>query len=83
MAKEQDDALFEESSRGKVGASKLIAFSLSVILVFGGMVVMSYGFNSALSQTAQFWVFVIGQMTTLAGFAIPFGIPYASTVKIK
>lgn len=83
MAKEQDDALFEESSRGKVGAGKVVLFALSAILVFGGMVVMSYGFNSALSQTAQLWVFVTGQMTILVGFAIPFGLPYASTVKIK
>lgn len=83
MAKEHDNALFEESSRGKVGANKVVLFTLSAILVFGGMIVMSYGFNSALSQTAQFWVYVIGQMTTLVGFAIPFGLPYATSVKIK
>lgn len=80
MANEQGD-LFDESSRGKIGASKVVWFVLASILAFGGMVTMSYGFNTALSETVQFWVFVAGLGITLAGFAIPFGLPYATSVK--
>lgn len=83
MAKQQDDALFEESSRGAIGVGKVILFLVSSVLVFGGVILMSYGFNTELSDSTQMWTFVIGQMTILVGFAIPWATPYASTVKTK
>lgn len=83
MAKQQDDALFEESSRGKIGAGKVILFILGAVLIFGGMYVMSLGFSAALSSAGQFWVYTIGLVATIAGFAIPFSTPFATTIKIK
>lgn len=83
MAKQQDDALFEESSRGKVGAGRVVLFILAMVLVFGGMYVMSLGFNESLSTAGQAWVYCLGLAATIIGFAIPFATPYASTVKIK
>lgn len=83
MAKQQGDALFEESSRGKVGFGKILAFVIGFVLFMGGIVVMSYGFSSQFTEQQQLWVFVAGLTSTFLGFAVTFGGSYASTVKIK
>jgi hypothetical protein len=58
MAKQE--TLFEESSQGAVSAVTAIAFILSIVLVVGGMVLMSFGFNVELGQVVELWTFATG-----------------------
>ncbi|QZY52622.1 hypothetical protein [Leucobacter tenebrionis] len=70
MAKHE--TLFEESSQGAVGAVTAIGFILSVVLVVGGMVLMSYGFNIELESVVEQWTFFGGLAATIIGFMLPF-----------
>lgn len=70
MAK-QNDALFEESSRGAIGAVTALGFILSFVLVVGGMVLFSYGFDSG-SDQRDMWIFVGGLSATMVGLLLPF-----------
>lgn len=67
MAKNED--LFEESSQGAVSAITGVIFVLSAILVFGGIILMSYAFGPDVPGTL---IFVSGCAATFLGFAIPF-----------
>lgn len=68
MAK-QNEALFEESSQGAVSAVTALVFVLSVVLVFGGMVLSSYGFGAGDADIALFcW----GLVATFLGLILPF-----------
>ncbi len=68
MAK-QNDALFEESSQGAVSAVTAVVFVLSIVLVFGGMVLFSFGFGTEGSDLA---IFTAGLAATVIGFILPF-----------
>lgn len=72
MAKQQNEALFEESSRGAVGAVTAFVFILSVVLAFGGMVVMSFGFQPELGTGVEASIFIGGLIACILGFVIPF-----------
>ena len=72
MAKQETSALFEESSQGAVSAVTAVGFLLSLVLVIGGFVLMSYGFNLDITSTAEFWTFAGGLAATVLGFMIPF-----------
>lgn len=68
MAK-QNDALFEESSQGSVSAVTALAFILSFVLLFGGMVLSSYGFGAGDADIALFcW----GLAASFLGLILPF-----------
>lgn len=73
MAKQETQSLFEESSQGAVSAVTGIVFVLSVILLFGGFVLMSYTFD-VLPDGGQpaFWMFWVGLLSSVLGCAIPF-----------
>ena len=68
MAK-QNEALFEESSQGAVSAVTALVFTLSMVLVFGGMIVFSYGFGAG---DADILLFAGGLAATVLGFILPF-----------
>lgn len=68
MAK-QNEALFEESSQGAVSAVTALVFVLSVVLVFGGMVLSSYGFGGG---EADMTLFCSGLIATFLGLILPF-----------
>ncbi|WP_024356223.1 hypothetical protein [Leucobacter chironomi] len=70
MAKQE--TLFEESSQGAVSAVTAISFILSVVLVVGGCILMSFGFNVTLGQVVELWTFVGGLAATVVGFMLPF-----------
>lgn len=74
MAKENTEALFEESSRGGVSAITAVFFVLSIVLSLGGIVLMSYGFNAALGSVTEIWLFLGGLVTSSIGFALPFTV---------
>lgn len=76
MAK-KNDALFEESSRGAVGAATAVSFVFAVLFAFGGLVLASYGFDPALGG-AGIWIFGGGLGLCILGFAIPFTYAKAS-----
>lgn len=65
----QNDALFEESSQGAVSAVTAVVFVLSVLLVFGGMVLFSFGFGTDRSDLV---LFSAGLAATILGFVLPF-----------
>lgn len=69
MAK-QNEALFEESSQGAVGVVTAVAFIISMVLMLGGFVLMSYAFTA--DHTAGLWEFVGGLAAVVIGFMIPF-----------
>jgi hypothetical protein len=69
MAK-QNEALFEESSQGAVGVSTAIGFIVSMVLMLGGFVLMSYAFTA--DPAAGLWEFVGGLVAVFVGFMIPF-----------
>ncbi|UOQ58197.1 hypothetical protein MUN78_04955 [Leucobacter allii] len=71
MAKQETGNLFEESSQGAVGAVTAVVFILSMVLAFGGFVLMSYGVNPELGA-AEVWTFAAGLAATILGFVIPF-----------
>ena len=71
MAKQENVALFEESSQGAVGATTAITFVLSVVLTFGGMVLSTYAFGAA---SMHFEIFAVGLGATILGMLIPFTI---------
>lgn len=71
MAKQETGALFEESSQGAVSAVTAIVFVISIVLAFGGFVLMSYGVNPELGA-AEVWTFSAGLAATILGFALPF-----------
>ncbi|MGW9019994.1 hypothetical protein ACWGOE_00760 [Leucobacter chromiiresistens] len=73
MAKQETGALFEESSQGAVSAVTAIVFLVSIVLVLGGFVVMSYGVNPELGP-AEVWTFAGGLAATTLGFALPFSL---------
>lgn len=70
MAK-QNEALFEESSQGAVSAVTALVFTLSMVLVFGGMVLSSYGFGAG-SNELDTLLFVGGLAATFIGLILPF-----------
>jgi len=70
MAK-QNEALFEESSQGAVSAITAVVFVLSAVLVFGGMVLFSYGFGQSTEQVDAI-LYTGGFVATILGFALPF-----------
>lgn len=70
MAK-QNEALFEESSQGAVSAVTAFVFILSVVLVFGGMVLASYGFGQATEQQ-DLLLFSGGLAAIVLGLILPF-----------
>ncbi|WP_336651404.1 MULTISPECIES: hypothetical protein [unclassified Leucobacter] len=72
MAKQE--TLFEESSQGAVSATTAIFFILSIVLVIGGMVLMSFGFNVTLGQVVELWTFIGGLAATIVGFVLPFSL---------
>ncbi|MBL3686528.1 hypothetical protein D3248_06125 [Leucobacter zeae] len=72
MAKQETSELFEESSQGAVSAVTAIVFLLSLVLVIGGFVLMSYGFNIEVGGTVEFWTFAGGLAATVLGFILPF-----------
>lgn len=72
MAK-KSEALFEESSQGSVSAITAVGVILSIILAFGGLILMSYGFDPAIGD-AGMWIFMAGLVATFIGFALPFSI---------
>lgn len=74
MAK-QHEALFEESSQGAVSAVTAVMFVLSAVLLFGGMVLSSYGFTG---EDPDLTVFSLGLVAILVGFFIPFAALPAS-----
>jgi hypothetical protein len=69
MAKQDNVALFEESSQGAVSAATVIVFVFSVVLVFGGMVVFSYAFGP---ESFNFEIFAGGLVASIVGFLLPF-----------
>ena len=69
MAKQENVALFEESSQGAVGATTAIVFVLSLVLTFGGMVLSSYAFGAA---SLHIEIFSAGLVATILGMLIPF-----------
>lgn len=72
MAAKQDNSeLFAESSRGAVSALTFVGFLLSAILFFGGMVVMSFSFTGASTDTLTF---ILGIISSFAGVGIAFGV---------
>ncbi|MBK0420857.1 hypothetical protein JD292_02025 [Leucobacter sp. CSA2] len=73
MAKQESAALFEESSQGAVSVVTAIGFLFSLVLVVGGMIGMSYGFQPSLG-TAELWIFAGGLVATFIGFLIPFAV---------
>ncbi|MFC5338695.1 hypothetical protein [Leucobacter denitrificans] len=73
MAK-QSENLFEESSQGGVSAVTAVVFVLSFILAMGGLVLMSYGFNTDLTPTTEMLIFSGGLIASFIGFALPFAI---------
>ena len=72
MAK--NEALFEESSQGAVSAITAFVFVVSIILEFGGIYLMSLGFDSGLSAELSLWLFGGGLAASVLGFALPFTI---------
>lgn len=70
MAK-QNEALFEESSQGAVSAITGFVFLLSAVLVFGGMVLFSYGFGT---ENSDLLLFSLGLAATMLGFILPFTV---------
>ncbi|MCW2287299.1 hypothetical protein [Leucobacter luti] len=72
MSSQSNGALFEESSRGGVGAITAIVFILSMVLSIGGFVLMSYGFNPTLGAAGEQFFFIGGLAATIIGFALPF-----------
>lgn len=70
MAK-QNEALFEESSQGAVSAVTALVVILSFVLVFGGMVLFSYGFGNG---ELDLPIFAGGLAATILGFVLPFGV---------
>ncbi|WP_025133210.1 hypothetical protein [Leucobacter sp. PH1c] len=74
MGSQENGALFEESSRGGVSAITAVVFVLSMVLAFGGFVLMSYGFNPTLGMTTELWLFLGGLLSSVIGFALPFAI---------
>lgn len=71
MAKQETQSLFEESSQGAVGAVTAVLVVVTVLLAFGGIVVMSYAF-SLLSGVAALWLFSGGLLASIVGFMLPF-----------
>ncbi len=72
MNVQNNDALFEENSRGGVSAVTAVVFVLSMILAFGGFVLMSYGFNPELAPSAELSLFIGGLAASIVGFVLPF-----------
>ena len=70
MAK--NDALFEESSQGAVSAMTAFVFIISVVLAFGGLIVMTYAFDPALSGGASFAIFTGSLLASIVGWILPF-----------
>lgn len=70
----QNEALFEESSQGAVSAVTAVVLVLSIVLAFGGLVLMSYGFSSEHTEMMSFSIFAGGLLATVLGFAIPFNL---------
>lgn len=72
MAKKNEN-LFEESSQGAVSAVTALSFILSIVLVFGGMILTSYAFGGV-SETTDLTIFSVGLAAIIIGFFIPFGL---------
>jgi len=73
MAK-QNEALFEESSQGAVSAVTATILIVSVVLMLGGLLLMSLAFQKDLADSPSTWMFVAGLFATVVGFAIPFNL---------
>lgn len=71
MAKQENVALFEESSQGSVSLTTVVGFVLSLVLTFGGMVFATYAFGA---DSLHWEIFAIGLAATILGLLIPFTI---------
>lgn len=74
MSTQENGPLFEESSRGGVSAVTAVVFVVSMVLAFGGMVLMSYGFNPGMGETKELWMFFGGLVSSAVGFIVPFAL---------
>jgi hypothetical protein len=72
-AKQENNELFAESSRGAVSALTFVGFIFAAVLFFGGMVVMSFGFGGA-TTTQDAIIFIVGIASSFAGVGIAFGV---------
>lgn len=66
MAK--NESLFEESSQGAVGAITAFMVIISFVLVFGGILLMSYAFGSDVPGAL---FFSLGLGASTLGFILP------------
>lgn len=71
MAK-QDEALFEESSQGAVSLATAVGFIFGLVLMLGGLLLLSYAFSSSLEPMVAMAMFAGGLVSSWLGFAIPF-----------
>lgn len=74
MAKQNTEALFEESSEGAVSAVTAVVFVLSMVLAFGGLIAASYSFSDSFYGVSGFLLFGGGLLASVLGFALPFTI---------
>lgn len=74
MAAKDSSELFAQSSTRRVSASTIVAFLISAVLFFGGMVVFSYAFNDVLSDLENSLLAVGGLAATFFATWIAFGI---------
>lgn len=73
MAKQETQGLFEESSQGAVSAVTAVVFVLSMVLLVGGIVLMSYAFGSEVGA-AGLWIFSGGLAASVIGCILPFDL---------
>lgn len=66
--------LFDESSRGTVGALTAVFFVLGFALMLGGLIVSSYAFNPPAGEGWQAGMFAGGILLSTLGFVLPFAV---------
>lgn len=66
-AQQNNDMIFEESSRGGVSALTIVFTVMSFVLVFGGMVLSSFGFGHEFAWE----IFAGGLLATTLGLILP------------
>lgn len=69
---EKNEPLFEESSQGSVSLTTTISVVVSLVLMIGGLIMLSYGFNPSAGAAYEIGMFVGGIVVASLGFAIPF-----------
>ena len=73
-AKQNNDELFAESSRGATSALTFFGFIISFVLFFGGMVVFSYGFGPELSPEQGLITYAGGLAASFLGVIVAFAV---------